>query len=103
MAAAQEQAAAQRLSTADMARFVANGFLAMPGVVPDEINSAFLALAEAATIPEVAPGVPLSDAWTTSLTISPRGRLPTWVVKIRSEPSMFPSYRARDWRSGTIL
>lgn len=69
------------LSSLDMARFVAKGFLRFDGVVPDEINQAFLeeaggfgapggsirkvygqALASSA-IPEVPAGIPLSAAY----------------------------------------
>ena len=71
------------LSSLDMARFVARGFLRFDGVVPAEINAQFLAeageadypkpgrkmlrtygeLLAGAQIPEVPPGVPLADAY----------------------------------------
>jgi len=71
------------LSSLDMARFVARGFLRFDAVVPDEINAQFLAetgeapapvegrkvlgalgaLFAQSAIPEVAPGTPLAQAY----------------------------------------
>lgn len=70
-----------RLNTAQMARFVARGFLRFDAIVPDDINTQFLqeagqapppgakplralsAILASSGIPEAAPGIPLAQAY----------------------------------------
>lgn len=51
------------LTTSQMAQFAARGVLQFPSVVPAAINEAYLELARARTLPEVAPGAALSIAY----------------------------------------
>ena len=51
------------LGSPDMARFAARGFLRFDALVPEELNCAFLAEAEAGTLPVVAAGTSLADAY----------------------------------------
>jgi hypothetical protein len=90
------------LSSLDMARFVARGFLRFDRVVPAEINDQFLAeageapepgakmrqtygrLLSGSGIPEVAPGVPLSAAYPQGSAIDRLLKLPLVAGAIQS-------------------
>ena len=92
------------LSAQDMARFVAQGFLRMDGVVPEAINAQFLAemgevaapepgrklrraygeLLAKADIPEVSAGTPLSSAYRQGSAIARMLELPVVAGAIRS-------------------
>lgn len=90
------------LSSLDMARFTARGFLRFDGVVPDTINQAFLeeagsfgapggrirkvygeALA-ASSIPEVAAGTPLAQAYPDGSALKALTELPLFQGVVRS-------------------
>ena len=49
------------LTSTEMARFVADGFLRFDELVPNELNEAVCAEMERGEIPRVASGQPLSD------------------------------------------
>jgi hypothetical protein len=52
-----------RLSTLQMARFAARGYLAFPAIIAPEIGEAYLEEVKARTLPNVAAGTPLSSAY----------------------------------------
>ncbi len=52
-----------RLTTLEMARFAARGYLEFPGLVPEEIGAAFLEEVRARTVPAVDAGTPLARAY----------------------------------------
>ncbi len=52
-----------RLTTLQMARFAARGYLEFPAIVPAEIGEAYVEEVRAATLPTVAAGTPLSRAY----------------------------------------
>jgi hypothetical protein len=52
-----------KLTTRDVARFVARGYLKFPALTPADVNAQFLAESEAGQVPEVAAGTPLSQAY----------------------------------------
>ncbi len=64
------------LDSRQMARFVARGFLCFDGLVPDEINRAFQAEAEANTLPVVPAGTALADAYPSGSALGDLVRLP---------------------------
>ena len=87
---------ANRLTSPQMASFVANGYLRFDGVVPDHINAAFLADVKASgeqeradpgkhyarlmhdgAVPFVDPGTPWTEAYTATSAIGAMLRLPT--------------------------
>ena len=51
------------LNTKQVASFVARGMLRFDGIIPDETNRAFEAMAEQNSVPVVPAGVPLDDAY----------------------------------------
>jgi len=55
--------AARRLSTREVARFVARGFLEFPALTPSDVNEQYLEEMGRGAIPEVAAGTPLSLAY----------------------------------------
>jgi hypothetical protein len=52
-----------RLTTTQMAQFVARGVMECPAIVPAAVNEAFLEMVAREGPPEVAPGTPLSKAY----------------------------------------
>jgi hypothetical protein len=58
-----DTAGAKRLSTREVARFVARGYLEFPALTPDGINQQYLDEMGGGKIPEVAAGTPLSHAY----------------------------------------
>jgi hypothetical protein len=52
-----------RLTTLEMARFAARGYLEFPSVVPLELGEAYIEEVRAKTLPNVAAGTPLSRAY----------------------------------------
>ncbi len=52
-----------KLSTRDIARFVARGYLEFPALTPADLNQAFLDESEHGVVPEVAAGTPLAGAY----------------------------------------
>jgi hypothetical protein len=53
----------RKLTTKEMARFVARGYLMFDGIVPAELNESYLASATSSPVPAVRAGTPLADAY----------------------------------------
>ena len=53
----------RKLTTREMARFVARGYLLFPALTPPELNEGYAAEASGAGVPEVAAGTPLAEAY----------------------------------------
>jgi hypothetical protein len=53
----------QRLTTLEMARFAARGYLEFPAVISPEVGEAYIREVDSVTLPNVAPGTPLSKAY----------------------------------------
>ncbi|NQV65994.1 MAG: phytanoyl-CoA dioxygenase, partial [SAR86 cluster bacterium] len=72
------------LSTGDMARFVARGFLRFDGLIPDEINRDFLERVMQDDVRSHPPGTPLADCYATCPPISALLQLPKVAGMIQS-------------------
>jgi hypothetical protein len=60
---AKDAAEDHRLTTVQMARFAARGYLEFPGVIPREIGEAYIQEVRSRTLPNVDAGTPLSLAY----------------------------------------
>lgn len=72
------------LTTVDVARFAARGFLRLDEVVPAELNARFLREVEAGELPVVPAGTPLEDAYPEGSALHAIVRLPRVAGLIQS-------------------
>ncbi len=80
------------LSTADMARFVARGFLRFDGVVPNDINQDFLELVVNGAVFSHPPGTPLSDCYQQCPPVKAMLKLPKVAGIIQSLVGLNPTF-----------
>ena len=111
---------AKLLNSMQMAEFVANGFLRMDEIVPDEINARFLAdlghideshipgireyyreIMNASAIPRVRAGTPLSEAYAPGGAIASMLALPEVSGAVESLVGKSPTFD-HHFRNGTI-